>query len=126
MDLLLDNDPLSDGFGDLVYDNSSLTVTQSQAQSVAQKLQIKLQTFLGEWFLNTDHGVPYYQQIFGKVRSKAAIDLIFQQQISSEPYVAEIVSFESEIVPDRTYSLSFRVRTTLDQITDNIQLNIGA
>lgn len=121
MDLLVDQDT-----GDLVYDNTKVTVTEEQRQSVAQKLQIKLQTFLGEWFLNTASGIPYYEQIFGKVRSKSSIDLIFQQKILEEPDVVEITEFTSEITSGRSYNLSFRVRTTLNQITNNINIEIGA
>lgn len=126
MDMLLDNDPLSPTYGDLIYDNSSVTVTGSQAKGVAQKLTIKLRTFLGEWFLNTANGVPYYQQIFGKVRSKATIDSIFIEKIVEEPDVAELVEFTSEISNDRTYTISFRVRTTLGQITDQVNISVGA
>ena len=126
MDMLLDNDPLSPTYGDLIYDNSSVTVTGSQAGGVAQKLTIKLRTFLGEWFLNTSTGVPYYQQIFGKVRSKATIDSIFIEKIVEEPDVVELVEFTSEILNDRTYTISFRVRTTLGQITDQVNISVGA
>lgn len=126
MDMLLDNDPLSPTYGDLVYDNSSATVTSSQADGVAQKLTIKLRTFLGEWFLDTDAGIPYYQQIFGKVRSKAAIDSIFIEKISEEPDVAEIIEFTSTINSGRTYEIRFKVRTNLGQITDSITVSVGA
>ena len=126
MDIKLDNDPLSPTFGDVVYDNTQVTVTRNLAESVAQKLTIKLNTFLSEWFLNNEIGVPYYQQIFGKVKSKSSIDIIFQQQILAEPDVIEITEFNSSIGSGRTYSISFRVRTTANQITDNITINIGA
>lgn len=126
MDMLLDNDPLSSNYGDLIYNNSSATVTTNQAESVAQKLTIKLRTFLGEWFLNTANGVPYYQQIFGKVRSKVTIDSIFIEKIVEEPDVVELVEFTSEISNDRTYTISFRVRTTLGQITDQVNISVGA
>ena len=121
MDLLLDEDT-----HDVVFDNSTTTVTNEQRQSVAQLLKIKLLTFLSEWFLDTTAGVPYYEQIFGKVRSKAAIDAIFRAQIESEPAVLEIVDFDSTLDGTRTYSLRFRVRTTLDQITEFISLDVGA
>ena len=121
MDILLDEET-----HDLVFNNSSVTVTTKQKQSVAQLLKIKLFTFLGEWFLDTDNGVPYYQKIFGKVRSKEAIDAIFRAKIVEEPDVVEITEFESTLSADRTYSLKFRVRTTLDQVTDSIVIELGA
>jgi hypothetical protein len=126
LDIFIENDPTSLNFGDVVYDNTKVTVTGGSSEAVAQRLTIKLNTFLGEWFLNTTAGVPYYQQIFGKVRSKAAIDIIFRQQISSEPGVLEITDFFSDISAGRTYSLTFRVRTTQNQITETITINVGA
>ena len=125
-DMKIDDDPLSPSFGDLVYDNSGATTTVNQADSVAQRLSIKLKTFKGEWFINTDTGIPYYQEIFGKVRNKQTIDAIFQKAILEEPDVLEIVEFSSSIDVGRTYSLIFRVRTSLNQLTNNIQINVGA
>lgn len=125
-DMRLDDDPLSPNYGDLLYDNQEAKTTEDQADSVAQRLTIKLRTFRGEWFINTNNGIPYYQEIFGKVRNKQSIDLIFQQQILEEPDVVEIVEFSSVIDVGRTYSINFRVRTTLGQITNNIQVNVGA
>jgi hypothetical protein len=125
-DMRIDDNPLSPSFGDLIYDNSGVTVTIDQADSVAQKLSIKLRTFKTEWFINTDTGIPYYQEIFGKVRNKQTIDAIFQKAILEEPDVLEIVEFSSSIDVGRTYSLIFRVRTSLNQLTNNIQINVGA
>jgi hypothetical protein len=125
-DMKIEDDPLSPNFGDLVYDNSGATTTANQAGSVAQRLSIKLKTFKGEWFINTDTGIPYYQEIFGKVRNKQTIDAIFQKAILEEPDVLEITEFSSSIDVGRTYSLIFRVRTSLNQLTDNIQINVGA
>jgi hypothetical protein len=125
-DMKIDDNPLSPSFGDLIYDNSRATTTVNQADSVAQKLSIKLRTFKTEWFINTDTGIPYYQEIFGKVRNKQTIDAIFQKAILEEPDVLEIVEFSSSIDVGRTYSLIFRVRTSLNQLTNNIQINVGA
>lgn len=98
--------------GDIDFDNAEqATVTQEQRQDVAQRLQIKLRTFLGEWFLNTEVGVPYLQQIFGKGRKKSTVDIIFQTLILEEEDVLEIVDFNSTLdAATRAYSLSFRVR----------------
>ena len=125
-DMRIDDDPLSPSFGDLIYDNNGVTVTVDQADSVAQKLSIKLRTFKTEWFINTDTGIPYYQEIFGQVRNKQTIDAIFQKAILEESDVLEIVEFSSSIDVGRTYSLIFRVRTSLNQLTNNIQINVGA
>jgi hypothetical protein len=93
---------------------------------VAQRLKITLQTFLGEWFLNTTVGVPYFEAIFGKVKSKSSIDLLLQEKILADPGVIEMVSFESELDNSkRVYSMDFRVRTS-EGVTDDISITLGA
>lgn len=112
MDLKVDMNPDSPSFGDLVFINGQSPVQTGQGDDVAQRLFIKLRTFKGEWFLNTETGVPYFQSIFGKNRSKSSVDMIFQEQIMSERGVLEITEFNSLLDnARRTYSLSFRVRT---------------
>lgn len=122
MDLLLDTNT-----GDMIYVNGECPVTQRTADVVAQRLRITLYTFLGEWFLDTTVGVPYFQQIFGKLRSKASVDLIFQQIITTDPDVIEILTFESTL--DKTargYSMTFQVRVADNTASLPITINVGA
>jgi len=116
MDLMLDEET-----HDIVFINGVSPVVSEARQDLAQRLKIRLLTFKGEYFLNLDTGVPYYQSVVGKQRSKAAVDAIFQEQILSEPDALEITQFESSInSATRQYSLTFRVRTdsgTTDPIT---------
>lgn len=106
MDLLLDPNT-----NDMVFINGGCPVTQLLVDVVTQRLKITLYTFLGEWFLDRSVGVPYIQQVFGKVRSKQTVDLIFQQIIAADPDVIEILAFESELASStRGYSMVFSVR----------------
>lgn len=121
MDLLLNPDT-----NDLVFVNGQAPVTQLLTVIVAQRLKITLYTFLGEWFLDTTVGVPYFQQIFGKVRTKATIDLIFQRIISGDPDVIEILSFESSLTSGtRGYSMTFQVRVADNTESLPITINVG-
>lgn len=121
MDLLLNPDT-----GDMVYENGGSPVTQLTADVVAQRLRITLYTFLGEWFLDLTVGVPYFQQIFGKLRTKASIDLIFQQIITNDPDVIEILTFESELSRgDRGYSMTFQVRVSDNTASLPITIDLG-
>lgn len=121
MDLLLD--PVTH---DLVFVNGQATVTYTQSEIVAQRLKITLSTFLGEWFLDTTIGVPYFQQIFGKGRSKSAVDVIFQRIIAADPGVIEIREFSSVIDNQgRGYEMVFTVRVADGTITSPITFSVG-
>ena len=125
MDILLNNDVTSPSFGDAVWINGPLTadnLTTDPASVVAQRLRIRLQTFLGEWFLATGYGVPYWQRILGRKVSKTSVDRIFQEQILGERGVREIVSFSSTF-QNRQYDMSFRVRALDGSVTESITVN---
>lgn len=120
MDLLLDENT-----HDLVFVNGECPTTQDQKTKVAQRLKVRLQTFLGEYFINTSIGIPYYQKIFGKVRNKSTVDIIFQTEILADDGVIEIVSYSSDITTSsRLFSITFAVRTS-DGVTDDITIGVG-
>lgn len=109
---------------DIIWVNRPLTrddMTQPFTETVAQRLKIRLLTFRGEYFLNTDHGVPYWSEILGKKPGKARVDAIFQEQILLEVGVKEIVSFVSTFV-NRQYSLTFSVKVVSGDVTESITI----
>ena len=115
MDLLIDYNDTNDA----VWNNGPLTrefTTQPFTQTVAQRLSIRLHTFLGEWFMNVEYGVPYWQRILGIKNTKESVDLIFQQQILLETGVKEITSFTSTF-ENRNYSATFQVRVVNGEVT---------
>lgn len=121
MDLLLD--PVTH---DVIFVNGETTVTQKPADIVAQRLKITLYTFLGEWFLNLDTGMPYFQQILNKVRNKSTVDVIFQTVISKDPDVIEIISYESDMnSATRGFYMEFAVRVSDGTITPPINITLG-
>lgn len=120
MDLLLD--PVEH---DLVFHNGPLTAeftTQPFTQVVSQRLKIRLLCFRGDWFMDTEYGVPYWQSILGKKVPKSRVDSILQQEILAERGVKEIVSFTSSFV-NRQYSASFRVRVSNGEVTETITIS---
>lgn len=100
---------------DAVFINGPLTlagVTHYAQDVVAQRLTIRLRTFLNEWFINTAYGVPYFEQILKKNVTKTTVDNIFREQILAESGVLEIQSFTSTLdAYTRLYSCSFNVLT---------------
>lgn len=114
-----------DGNG-LVFTNGKATVTRDLPESVTQRLTIKLNTFLAEWFLDLEYGIPYYESIFGKQRLKSTIDGIFQTKIKEDDDVLQILDFSSSISQDRIYSMSFRVVVSSGETTNQITIATGA
>lgn len=117
MDLLLDKET-----GDMIFINGQSPVTEDLRHSVEQGLTIALKTLLGEWFLDTDVGVPYFEKIFKKQVNKEAVDIVFQEQILKDIRVSQITEFDSDLT-GRVYTCNFRVKCIDGSITDFITVN---
>jgi hypothetical protein len=69
---------------ELAKENGRLVIIRG-VEEISQKVSISLQLVLGEWFLNTAEGVPYYEQIFVKNPSPGKITSIFRRAILAVP-----------------------------------------
>lgn len=110
MDILLDSD------GDIdITDNSASLVTEYEA--IAQHLKIRLRTFLGEWFLDTRVGIPYYQEFLIKRPNKLVMDTRLREAILETPGITDLGPLEYSFDgANRTLAISFQA--TLDSGTD--------
>lgn len=108
---MLSTDPIDlllDANGDLVIPVQFV----SGLQAVIQRVKIRLQMFRGEWFLNQELGVPYYQEVLGHKFDKAKTLSIFRQPIITTPGVIELISISVTFDPHtRLMSISFRAIT---------------
>lgn len=109
--------------GDIAFVNGDALVTDIGAEDLAQRIQIRLKTFQGEWFMDNTLGVDWFGRVFGKSRSKTSVDAILQTEIAKEKDVLQIVSYTSSI-SNRTFSCTFRVRTIAGAISSPINFNI--
>jgi hypothetical protein len=83
---------------------------------------VQLRTFLGEWFLDTSAGVPYYQSILGQKDRpdedvKGTADSIIKANILIVEGVNRILAYESELESDRTFSATFTADTIYGPVT---------
>ena len=120
MDILLD-----EVTHDAIFLNGSTPVTPTVSEGLKQRLKIKLLTFMGEWFLDTNYGTPYFQQIVGKNRSKGTLDIIFRQIVAADNDVVTIVKFQSELSINRAYSLNFSVKGRDGTTVEIKELEVG-
>lgn len=83
------------------------------AARVAQQVKVTLLTFLGEWFLDTDFGVPYIESILVKNPKMAAINAILRARIIDVPGVNRIITLVPTFDrPARALRVMFEVDTT--------------
>ena len=62
-----------------------------------QKCLELLQFFKGEWFLNTEEGVPYFQRIFIKNPDSRAILSIFRKALMLVPQAANVSELKYDL-----------------------------
>lgn len=63
------------------------------AHAVGQHVRQRLKTFKGEWFLDTEAGVPWLEQIMGKRYDPALAEAVVKAEILNTHAVTEITSF---------------------------------
>jgi hypothetical protein len=81
---------------DMVFGTSSRGATLiplDGAERVAQAIGIRLRTWLGEWFLNATHGVPYVDEVLGKGRRPEMVEAVLRAQILGVAGVRSIQRF---------------------------------
>ena len=87
-----------------------LQLTENAIQSLGQRLKIKLLLFKNTYFMDLDFGIPYYEEVFVKGRSKKLLDAVFKQAIFETPEVGSILNYRSEFDrKERKYSPTFTV-----------------
>ncbi|GJD30022.1 hypothetical protein PMNALOAF_1265 [Methylobacterium adhaesivum] len=87
----------------LAPDGNLATVTDNEA--IAQHAKQRLLSYRGEWFLDTEAGVPWFQEIFVRPHNPAIIDALIKREILDTPGVASLDSFDLEI-DERRRSIS--------------------
>ena len=111
-DLALDSD------GDLLIDDDSFILVDED-DAIVQQLTIRFKFFLGEWFLDTRLGVPYFPEVLVKNPDLSRVRGIFQQVILTTPGIASVDSLELLLDnATRVLSVSFRARKTDGEILE--------
>lgn len=66
---------------------------------ILQRLWIRLNRELGEWFLNSDAGLPWYQGGYGMLGAKPSrkndIDLLLRREIQQTEGIQQIVKYNA-------------------------------
>lgn len=70
--------------------------------------------YQGEWFLDTNIGIPYFQEIFKKMNNTTLVDNIIQEAVLASYNIRKITTFSSSLSPNRTYSVDLLGVMTTD------------
>lgn len=84
---------LNSTYYDLSIVNGGI-VPVTTSDEVSQNVAIRLQTYLGEWFLDTNLGLPWYQNILGGKDVRSA-NLVIRNQIVGTTGVSKVETFNS-------------------------------
>jgi len=115
-----------DSNNDLMVRGGSL-LTVADGAEIVQHVRSRLLFYLGEWFLDIDAGVPYFQEIFTKPANLANIESIFKSKILRTQGVQKLTDFSMtyEGGSSRTLSVSFSAETTFGFIDkDKVTINV--
>lgn len=86
-----------DSTGDVsVPSTGVIRLTSGLLETTKQRLTIKIRTFLGEWFLDTRVGVPYFRDILIKNPNLSIIRVIFRRLLLGDEAVDSVPKLELE------------------------------
>lgn len=120
MDLALDPQT-----GDLLLESGRLRLATG-LDAIAQDVTMRLRFFLGEWFLDTRIGVPYFQDILVKNPNIPRATQLLRQVVQETPGVTSVDRFDFTLdAQARKASVAFSASTTTGQLTYDRELILG-
>lgn len=103
----------------LASDGNLATVTDAEA--VGQHGRCRIQTFSGEWFLDTSCGVPWLDQILGRGYDPALAEAVVKAELLDTDGIEEISSF-SVSFDKTTRGLNIREITAMTMFDEEVTL----
>jgi hypothetical protein len=94
----------------------------NSSEAVAQAIYTRLMLWTGEWFLDTDEGTPYTQQVLG-YGTQDTRDIAIKQRVLDTPGVDQILSYASSVDAQRRMKVSMTVQTLYG--TTQVTANLG-
>lgn len=109
--------------GKILFQNGQIFTTLNRQDSLRQRLDIRIKTQKGTWFLNISYGIDWLNEVFSDTSTKSTTDALIQSEILKEPLVSSIVGFTSSVDNiTRTYRCDFKVKLVDQTVSDTISL----
>lgn len=114
----------------LLSPDGDLYITQkgdiSLAESVAQKIKIRIRWLLGEWRWDEEEGLPYKDELFIKNPDVDGFEQLVREKIFDVTEVTEVkdvnVTYDSRT---RTGKIKFTALTDTETIREEVEIDGG-
>ena len=109
--------------GKILFQNGQIFTTLNRQDALRQRLDIRIKTQKGTWFLNISYGIDWFNDVFSDTSTQSSTDALIQAEILKEELVSNVVSFKSSVDNiTRTYRCDFKVKMVDQSISDTISL----
>ena len=103
--------------GDFSAGHGSADFFIDQPEAVGQSVLTRLRLWTGEWFLNTDEGTPYREQVLG-VRKRQTAGPALKLRVASTEGVTSVDNFAADYDGDaRALTVTATVDTVYGETT---------
>ncbi len=101
--------------GDEYADATGLAMT-GDLDGIRQQVELRLGFFKGEWFLDEEAGLPWYEEILVKNPNLIRIRDIFRTAILSVNGISDVTYLDVRFTGARTVTVEFRATTDLGEL----------
>lgn len=116
----------------VVGSTGKTALTAKGAPQAAQRLAFRLHIFKGELLFAQNRGIPYLQELLGKVPSDQTIDQVFRSYVLEDPEFSQVTALTVTRKPNRVAAIELQathvsaqtVRIVLPNILDPGQVTL--
>lgn len=114
-----------DSDGDMYADDLGLVLT-GDAPGVLQQTSLRLHFFRGEWFLDDERGMPWWERILVKNPDVVEIEGYFRDAILSVRGVRELTYLASSYTDakNREFRIDWRASTDLGELASTERITL--
>lgn len=107
-----------------IFVSGGAFATVSEGSQTVQHVRTRLRFFEGEWFLDLNEGLPYFQRILKKPFDMADVESLLKSEILGTQDVESLTRFESSFNGNtRKLTIEFDAETTFG-ILEGVTINV--
>lgn len=108
---------------DLLVEGKDIKLFETIEDGTVQAVKIRLQNYQGNWFLDLNNGIPYYQEIFGRNDTKDLADTYIKTAIKNTDNITSITNYTS-VLEGTTLKVVFSAKTLVGADLSNVTLEV--